>query len=310
VGGAPLSFGEVTETLRRSTLGFQDARRGGALRLDISDEGVPVLRNMVLALDGLVYGGTVLDTAVDTVGEEGTARQSITTPRLFKLGLVPRLFHTVASPPVAYLLFVIGAALLVFEFYTAGIGVAGVVGATSLVLGCYGFGVLPLRGWAVVLLCLSVLALAIDVQVGVPRFWTGVGLVTFTVASLWLYRDPVVRLPWLTLVAGVGGMALAFIVGMPSMVRTRFATPTVGREWMVGRTGEAVVAVDPDGVVMIDGAQWRARTNRATPIAQGATVRVVAIDGVTLEVEPPEGGAMDYRERARPSGVPTGDHTG
>ena len=28
-------------------------------------------------------------------------------------------------------------------------------------------------------------------------------------------------------------------------------------------------------------------------------MRVVAIDGVTLEVEPEQGGAMDYRERAR-----------
>ena len=34
---------------------------------------------------------------------------------------------------------------------------------------------------------------------------------------------------------------------------------------------------------------WRARTNRATPIAAGAGLRVVAIDGVTLEVEPRRG---------------------
>jgi membrane-bound serine protease (ClpP class) len=68
---------------------------------------------------------------------------------------------------------------------------------------------------------------------------------------------------------------------------------------MVGLIGEAVVAVDPDGVVEIDGAQWRARTNRATPVLRGGRIRVVAIDGVTLEVEPEEGGAIDYRERAR-----------
>ena len=37
---------------------------------------------------------------------------------------------------------------------------------------------------------------------------------------------------------------------------------------------------------------------------RSAEVRVVAIDGVTLEVEPAEGGARDYRER-RPS---TGEH--
>ena len=44
-------------------------------------------------------------------------------------------------------------------------------------------------------------------------------------------------------------------------------------------------------------AKWRARTNRATPLAAGAELRVIAIDGVTLEVEPVEGAARDYRER-------------
>ena len=63
----------------------------------------------------------------------------------------------------------------------------------------------------------------------------------------------------------IGGVLLAFLAGMPSMVRTRFATPTIGREWMIGEMGEAVVAVDPDGVVVVRDAQWRARTNRATP---------------------------------------------
>ena len=66
---------------------------------------------------------------------------------------------------------------------------------------------------------------------------------------------------------------------------------------MIGEMGEALLAVDPEGVVELRGAQWRARTNRATPIGRGDKVRVVAIDGVTLEVEPESGGARDYRER-------------
>ena len=40
----------------------------------------------------------------------------------------PALPHR-ASPAVAYLLLLIGLALLVFEFFTAGVGIAGVVGA-------------------------------------------------------------------------------------------------------------------------------------------------------------------------------------
>ena len=44
--------------------------------------------------------------------------------RFAKLGLVPRLLHTVAGPSVAYLLLVAGLLLVVFEFFTVGIGLA------------------------------------------------------------------------------------------------------------------------------------------------------------------------------------------
>jgi membrane-bound serine protease (ClpP class) len=90
---------------------------------------------------------------------------------------------------------------------------------------------------------------------------------------------------------------LAFIVGMPSMTRTRFATPTIGRDWMIDAEGVAVGAIDPEGIVRVGDGEWRARTNRATPIPAGDPLKVVAIDGVTLEVEPLEGAAKDYRER-------------
>ena len=296
VNGSPLEFGEATDQLRRGTLGADEARELGVLQLRTADQGAPVLRSMILSLDGLEYQGKVLDTVVETQSADGTIQQNATTPRFFKLGLVARLFHTVASVPVAYLLFVIGLSLILVEFFTAGVGVAGVVGAVCTVFGCYGFGVLPVRGWSVALLVVSMLCFAIDVQVGIPRFWTGAGLLLFTLGSVLLYRDGL-HLSWITLLVGIGGTALTFIVGMPSMVRTRFATPTIGRESMLGEFGVAASDLSPDGVVRVRDAQWRARTNRATPIATGERVKVIAIDGVTLEVEPEEGAARDYRER-------------
>ena len=88
------------------------------------------------------------------------------------------------------------------------------------------------------------------------------------------------------------------------MVRTRFATPTIGREWMIGEMGSALADVDPEGVVQVGAARWRARTNRALDIKAGDAIRVIGIDGVTLEVEPEEGGARDYRERHPKSSTP------
>ena len=127
-----------------------------------------------------------------------------------------------------------------------------------------------------------------------------IGVVALGAGSLWLYGgSSELRPAWWVLLVTCAGMVLFMLGGMTAMVRSRFSTPTVGREGMIGEEGTAEVAVAPDGVVVIRGARWRARTNRATPIAAGAPVRVAAVDGLVLEVEPPEGAAEDYRERAR-----------
>lgn len=301
--GEEISLGDATTLLRSGTLGPDEARERGVLRLDIPDDGVPVLRNMLFALDGLTVKGAVLDTVAEVIDNNGQVAREATTTRFFKLGTFEQLLHTSASAALAYLLLAFGLALLVFEFYTAGIGIAGSVGALCALLGSYGMAELPVRPFALVLLLFAVFAFAIDVQVGIPRAWTVIGVVLFTIASFTLYGDvqgQALRLSWLSLIAGVASMTLAFVVGMPSMVRTRFATPTIGREWLVGLEGVAASDVSPEGEVMVRDAKWRARTNRATPIKAGETLRVAAIDGVTLEVEPLEGAARDYREMRKP----------
>ena len=298
--GASVDFGIAEERLRNGSIGLSDARLLNVFKQRVDDEGVPTISNMLQAMNGYEENGVEVVTTKLVVLDDGSTRfDTVSVVRFSKLSLIDQLFHTVASAPVAYLLLLTGLALLVFEFFTAGVGLAGGIGAISTVLAFTGLAVLPTRPWAVALIMLAMLAFAVDVQVGIPRLWTGVGIVLTIVAS-WFLFEPVpgssMRPSWLALIAGIGGITLTFIVGMPSMVRTRFATPTIGREWMIGRQGTAVGPIDPEGTVEIEGARWRARTNRATPIAAGETLRVAAIDGVTLDVEPLEGAARDYRE--------------
>ena len=305
--------GAAQDALRNGSLGLNEAR-ALAVFTEIQDVGVPTITSMVEVLDGREIDGLTLETTEEAITDSGQVRRDTTsTVRFAKLSLVDQLFHTVASPPVAYLLLLTGLALIVFEFFTAGIGLAAVVGAVCFILACTGLAVLPTRGWAVALILLSMLAFAIDVQVGIPRFWTGVGIAGTIVASLFLFESlpgTSLRPSWIALLTGVGGITLTFIVGMPNMVRTRFATPTIGREWMIGEEGVVISDVNPEGVVEVRSGRWRALTNRATPVMAGDTIRVAAIDGITLEVEPLEGAARDYRERRGSAVEPTDETTG
>lgn len=290
VGVAPKSRVEITGVL----LGDRSLRGGAAVgdkvgadtavELDLVDNAAPTIGEFILGLDG-VESKVV-----------GTGREPVSQARFAQLPLAGQLMHTVSSPPVAYLLFVIGLALILFELFTAGVGVAGMVGAGSLVLGSYGLAALPTNPVGVGLLLLAMLGYAIDVQTGVPRAWSAIATGSFILGSLVLFDG--ISLSWITLLVAIGGMVVAMVSGMPAMVRTRFSTPTIGREWMIGEVGVARGAVAPDGVVTVREAPWRARTNRATPIDPGQSVRVVSIDGLLLEVEPLEGAARDHRAQS------------
>ncbi|MGH9281520.1 MAG: NfeD family protein [Acidimicrobiales bacterium] len=260
------------------------------------DLNAPTLGDLIVELDGRSVAGVTLETAevIREAGQDPRRRPTVDV-RFAKLGLMARLLHTASSPSVAYLLLAAGLALILLELYTAGIGVAALTGAGCVVLSCYGLAALPTRPYAAGLLVLSFAAYAIDVQAGAPRTWTVIGAITMAVGSMRLYEDGLRPSP-LVLLAVVGGTALLMVAGLPAMLRARFSTPTIGRESMVGELGAVLAPVDPDGTVEIRGAPWRARTNRATPIGAGEAVRVVAVDGLFLEVEPAEGGAKDYRK--------------
>jgi membrane-bound serine protease (ClpP class) len=261
----------------------------------MADLDSPTLGNLVVSLDGRRVDGQVLETArvVRTPGEQ-PRREPTVAVRFAKPGLVPRLLHAVSSPSIAYLLLVAGLLLVVFEFFTAGIGLAAGVAVIVLALSGYGLAALPTRPWALALVAIGVLGFTIDLQAGAPRTWTVLGTVALAVGSVRLYGDGV-SLPLWVMAAVLAASALAMVSGMPAMVRARFSTPTIGRESMVGDLGVALDPVAPEGRVEVRGAPWRARTNRATPIEAGDRVRVVGIDGLLLEVEPEAGGATDYR---------------
>lgn len=277
---------------------------GAAQAAGVSDLTAPTVGEFIVSLDGrrvLSAAGPVVLSTAKVVGEgDARRRQPNQEVRFIGLGLGARAQHTLTSPSIAYLLLVAGASLILFEFFAISIGLAGLAGALALVGAFVGFDNLPVHWWGVALVLAAIVAFGVDVQAGVPRFWTVVGMLALIAGSFTLYGGSSDLTPawWVITLVCLG--ALAFMVGaMTSIVRSRFSTPTIGREELIGEMGTAAVAVDPDGVVDVRGARWRARTNRATPIAAGGAVRVVAVEGLVLEVEPEEGGARDYRDRAR-----------
>lgn len=269
------AFAAQVARLQHRTINSDEASRTG-----VADIDAPVIGDLVIKLPG------VKTQVVKT--DKGPRTQPLTTPVFRSLPVTSQLMHTVASPSAAYVLFVAGLALILFEMFTAGVGVAGLVGAVCLVLACYGLAVLPATWYGVALLVLALLAAAVDIQVGVPRWWSGIAMALLIAGSLTLYHG--VAVGWLSLLIVLVAMAVYVFAAMPAMVRTRFSTPTIDRDWLVGQSGEMAEAVDGagQGEVVIHGARWPARGASGRLLPAGAEVLVNGVSGLVLVVEPVE----------------------
>jgi membrane-bound serine protease (ClpP class) len=268
--------------------------------------GCATIGDLLVALDGetldTAFGPVEVDTARVVNRGPDRRREPEFDIRFRKLDLVGQAVHTLTSPSIAYFLLVVGLALIVFEFFTISIGLAGGTGAIALVGAFVGFSHLPVTWWALGLILLAGFGYAIDVQAGRAYSWTVIATILLVIGSLFLYGGSSrLDVYWWVIAVVVVLTVVFFVAAMPVAVRSRFSTPTIGRESLIGEMGEAAVDVAPDGVILLHGARWRARTNRATPITAGQAVRVVEVDGLVLEVEPETGAARDYREPRRPS---------
>lgn len=270
-----------------------------------ADLEAPTLRDLIALLDGrrvTVAGDAralrlgVVDSsaagadAAPGAGTDGATSEKRVLPLTFReLDLVDQAQHALTSPFVAYLFLMLGLCLMVFEFFAIGIGIAAAVGALLVLASFVGLAHLPVDPLSISLVLAGILAIAVDVQAGAARFWATVGSLMVVVGSLGLYDGPARLDPpvWQTLLV-VAGALLFLLPGLAAVIRARFSTPTIGREWMVGEDGVAAVDFDQEGVVTVRGAPWRAWSTRAARIRSGEPVRVTAIRGLVLEVEPHE----------------------
>jgi membrane-bound serine protease (ClpP class) len=205
-----------------------------------------------------------------------------------------RLLSVITDPNVAYLLMLVGIWGLILEFSHPGAVVPGTVGTISLLLALYAFQVLPVNfaGLGLILLGIALMV----VEAFTPSF--GIlglgGGAAFVIGSLILMDTGAA--PELgvnpSLIATLAVASLLFfglILGF--VVKARHRRVVTGREELVGAEGVALEDFAAAGRIRVHGEIWNARSS--SPVRRGQPVRIRRMDGLTLDVEPPEprGGA-------------------
>lgn len=254
------------------------------------DDAVPTIGQFIASLDERMIGGVTLETAREIAAEDGS---TIIVPsvevRFVKPGLWDRFLRLASRPEAAFFFLLAGIAVATFEFYAAGAGVAAAVAALSLFLAGYGWATLPMNWWAVALAILGLLLYTWDFQQNRLGWGSVAGTVALLVGGFsYSAAGPQYTPAWWGVVITVIGIALFYGFALTTVVRSRFSTLTIGREYLVGKLGTAETDFDPEGVVVVDGARWRARSHRAAGLGPGDPIQVMEVNGILLEVGPPQ----------------------
>jgi len=251
-----------------------------ALELGVIDLIAPDVPTLLRDVDG---------TTVEVAGDE-TVTLDLTgaTVQQEDLGAFAGFLHGLLDPNLAFLFFWLGLALIVAEFFIPG-GVAGTLGVLMLVSSLVALGMLPVQLIGVVLLVASVVFFVLELLhpgVGLPAV---AGVISLVLGGLFLFDTsvPGVSVSWLVIVPVAGFAILFFLIVVRKAMQLRHREVTTRDEQLVGAEGTVVQTLDPTGVVKVAAEEWSARTVRGTP-RRGDRVRVVKMEGLTLEVEPVE----------------------
>jgi membrane-bound serine protease (ClpP class) len=268
--------------------GTVDGARAEALRLaDYQAESLP---DVVRQLDGRQADGRTLEVTGFRV-------------RFLSPSLLDRVRHGLANPTIAYLLILAAAACLSFEWFQPGFGVAGIAGLLVALLAVYSLVVLPTNWLALAALIAGTAAFTADTARG------GLGLLTLAataltgVGSVWLFSSPspLLRVDGRLAALGTAWSLVWFVVILTVLLRSQRRSP-MGTEALVGARGVVRSVLNPGGIVVIDGAVWRAELIGGGLLPTGQAVRVEAVSSGILQVVAEDPGAVrPERRRLRPA---------
>ena len=198
-----------------------------------------------------------------------------------------RFLSAIAHPQIAYILFTIGLLGLTVELWNPGSILPGVAGGLCLLLAFLSFQILPINTAGLLLVLFGVVLLVLELKI--PSFGVlGIGGATSLILGsvVMMNRTADLRVDLQLIVPAMIAFAGIFLfLGRLALDAQRRPAFT-GAAAMIAETGRAQTAIPAGGTgyVAAHGEVWIARATQ--PIDAGTPVRIVALDGLTLTVEP------------------------
>ncbi len=262
-----------------------------ALKLNMIDFIAPDYPSLLRQLDGRTVTTSRGAMTLHTTGIDCVSPRTFCTDVC--LTILERFIRIIANPVITTLLLVFGAIGIGAELMSPGLIAPGVFGAIFLALAFIGLGNLPVNWVGVGLILLAVVLMVLEFHVagfGV----LGIGaIIAFVLGAFILFAPfaadpPSISMPSIRLsrwfIGGLVGGFLLLVLGTIYISRRPDRKHPAGPHPLIGKTGRVIQALEPEGVVKIDGEEWSAQAPRGTRYPVGQEIQVQGVDGLLLKV--------------------------
>ncbi|HET7306233.1 MAG TPA: nodulation protein NfeD [Gammaproteobacteria bacterium] len=199
-----------------------------------------------------------------------------------------KFLSVITNPTLAYLLFLGGILGVIIEATHPGLVFPGVVGTICLLIGLFAFQILPINyaGLALIVLGIGLMV----AEAFVTSFGSlGIGgVAAFVIGSVLLMNThaPGFTIQLSVIIGVAAAVSICLLLLITFAVRAHRRKVVTGAEEMIGAIALPVKAFTGTGQVRVHGEIWRARSTGR--VDTGQQVKVVAMHGLTLDVEPVE----------------------
>jgi membrane-bound serine protease (ClpP class) len=201
----------------------------------------------------------------------------------YNQSLGQRILEVLANPSTAYILFLIGVALLYFEFQAPGGYVMGGIGLCFITLAAISFQILPLNWGAFGLMIIGVVLVIMEIFITSYAVLGLAGLGSFVMGSLFLFNDEAgfISVEYSVLLSTLAGVLVSSAVIVTYLLKEKKHKNQLGQFFLpVGTKGSVMTVTGNNYQVKVRGEIWNAISTDALEVGQ--KVQVTSVDGEKL----------------------------
>jgi len=209
------------------------------------------------------------------------------TIETYEMSFIEKLLSIISDPNIAYILLMLGFYGIMFELYSPGAILPGIIGVISLILAFYSLQTLPVNYAGMALIGFALLLFLLEIKIASHGVLAIGGIISLILGSMMLIRTgsgEVGRISWTVILSTTAITTLFFLFVIGLGLKAQRLKPVSGSAALIGKTGLTNELLDPLGMVMVHGELWRAES-LSGPIPKGEKISVKSMQGFKLFVE-------------------------